>query len=117
MEGSGALSGVSVDATRDDAGASRVVDGFFGRVRSIPKAHSLIGTPVHAYYSGGESFAVHFGEHGASFDIWTDVRGMEAMIESLQSVLVRARIERDAAGAGPLRRFEVAAPVDTDLPF
>lgn len=122
MEGSGAPSGVAGGVPRDDAGASRaVVEGCWGKVRSIPKSFSLVGTPVQVWYSGADSFSVHVGEHGAEFVVWTDVRGIDAMIDSLLAAKVNAQIARDIAGVGPLPRFTAPlAPHEldpADLPF
>lgn len=90
--GSGALSGVSGDATRDDAGASRVFTGesFFGRERMIPGAWPGLMTPARVYYSGEGTFSVLFGSSSAGFELWTDVRGLDAIIDACLAAKVRA---------------------------
>jgi hypothetical protein len=115
--------GVPGDVPRGDgAGASsRVVTGFQGKPRSIPSAYYYEGgTSVRVYFSGAGTFNVSLGaDSSAAFEIWTDVRGIEALIGAAQAVLVRARIALEEAG-GEL----VAAPPPgpfvldpTDVPF
>lgn len=100
MRDAGAPNGVS-DGSRDGAEwPSRViVEGFFGKEQQIPSAlNGGLTTPIRAHFAGEETFNVSIGTGFAStFEIWTDERGMEAIINAVQSVLVRSRIALDKA--------------------
>jgi hypothetical protein len=112
--GSSTPHGVAGDASRDGGSpSSRAVIGqvidpsFFTRERTIPAAYGSLGTPIIIYWSGDETFNVTFGsQSAAAFDIWTDFRGLEAMITALQAAKVRAGIAREAMGlpATPSRK-------------
>lgn len=87
---------------------------FFGKRRMVPAAHGGLMTPVGTYCSGQGSFAVHFGETQAEFTLWTDRRGLVAMIDSLQAALVRA----DISGVSVMPPPPPLAALDgTEVPF
>lgn len=102
MQGSGAPSGVSGDATRDDAGASRaVVANFFGRaVRLANDGHEP--TPFVPYFNGTDKFLLQFGTPGGamSFTVWTDESGVMEVIAALQVLLMSVEHRRLEAEAG-----------------
>jgi hypothetical protein len=122
--------GVPGDVSRDGgdtpsrAVIEQVIDqSFFTRERMIPSAYGALMTPVVIYWSGEGTFNVTFGSStSAAFDIWTDDRGLEAMITSLQAALVRAQIAREAMGLPATPSREVAwlseGVIDpADIPF
>jgi hypothetical protein len=59
------------------------------------------GTRVRTYFSGSTSFAVEFGDFGHGTSVWTNERGIEALIGELGAALARARIARDVANGVP----------------
>jgi hypothetical protein len=115
--------GVPGDVPRGDGAeaSSRVVTSGFQTHRLIPSAYYYgSATPVRVYSSGAGTFNVSIGaDSSAAFEIWTDVRGIEALIGAAQAVLVRARIELEEAGgelvAAPPPGPFVLSP--TDVPF
>jgi hypothetical protein len=122
--GSDTPSGVTGDVLRDDAeGASSrtVAEGFFSRERMIPDAYGPFMTPLGVYFGGEGAFSVHFGKvGGAEFTLMTDDRGIDAMIDTLQAVKVRAQHEREAVGLPAVPPPRSVAPVwltDADVPF
>jgi hypothetical protein len=89
-------SGVPGDESRGgvDASSRVVVDrSFHGRTRSIPHPFSVITTPVQVFVSDGGAYRVAFGvATSVTFELWTDVRGMDVMIDALQAAKARAEI-------------------------
>lgn len=106
MQGSDALSSAPGDTSRES---------FFGRQRMVPGAHGALMTPVHVYFGGEQSFSVHFGEMSAEFAMWTDVRGLDAIIDACLAAKVRAEIAGADLHATPSPLAAVLDP--TDVPF
>lgn len=93
--GSATPHGVVGDTRGDGVSSSprQVVDrSFFGRQRSLTHPFSAITTPVQVYVSDGGAFHIMFGSTGASFELWTDSRGLDEVIAALQAAKVRAQI-------------------------
>lgn len=96
-------SGVAPDTSRDGAGVvpSRAsVESFHSKGRLLPPLLGPVssGTRVQAYYPGGESVCVSFGQFAHETQIWTTLKGLDALIGDLQATAVSARIAREAAG-------------------
>lgn len=115
----GTSHGVADESLRDDAGVASsrtVVEPFSGKERQIPAVYgSVITTPVHVYFGGRESFNIRFGDHNHAFEMWTDERGLEAIIETCHAALVRARIA--GADLTPTPPPLAAVLDDSDVPF
>lgn len=89
MMGSSALPSAVGDDARGDAEAPRAV-AFHGKARMIPRAYGGLMTPVQIYSTEGEVFGVTFGDVGAAFEMWTDGRGLDAIIDACMAAKVRA---------------------------
>jgi hypothetical protein len=94
-----AMVGVSGDVSRDGGQPSREVVPFTTLARVIPSYTGIgLGLPVSVYSGSDDFFLIGFGElSGGEFQIATTEAGLEAIIGSCQSALVRARIAREAA--------------------
>ncbi len=100
--GSGAPQGVTGDVLRDGGEPSRGVTAdrsFWTKGAIMPPLLGSIGNATRArvYWSGVESFQVELGNFNHSTQVWTDEKGIEALIGDLQAALVRARIAREQA--------------------
>ena len=115
-------SGVPGDDPRDgvvDTSSRAVVQedrSFFGVQRMLPAAYGGLGTPVNTYHSGRGVFEIMVGSNnGSHYSIWTDVRGVDALIDSLNALKARASNAWELAKQPPAKKLEPLDP--SDVPF